>query len=108
MTTSRRSVPLPPGWGTIATQILRRDRYCQWGSIPDDGVPMDYICGWPSTEVDHIGDPGDHRPSKLRGLCTSHHATRTGRQGAAARNKLSPLRKRPPDKHPGFKTERQN
>jgi len=69
MYTGRRTIPLPPGWGSIADSILVRDPVCRWGILPSEDGP----CGARSTEVDHIGDPSDHRPELLRGICRPHH-----------------------------------
>jgi 5-methylcytosine-specific restriction enzyme A len=99
-----RTSDLPADWDKfIRPAILQRDPFCLWGSLRDDRAGIDYVCGERSQEVDHIGDPANHEPYNLRGLCSSHHATRTGRQGAAAMLALRPQRNRPPDKHPGFK-----
>lgn len=100
---TRRTVPLPPNWGVIRGYVLRRDPFCRWGLLPEDGLPSGYQCTMRSVEVDHMGSPDDHRHEMLRGLCAPHHATRTGRQGAAVRNAMPSLRKRPKDKHPGFR-----
>jgi hypothetical protein len=99
-----RRTDLPPDWDMyIRPAILQRDPFCLWGSIPDDRAGSDYVCGERSAEVDHIGDHDNHEPYNLRGLCAPHHATRTGRQGAAARLALAPQRNRPAQQHPGFK-----
>jgi hypothetical protein len=99
-----RTVDLPPDWDKyIRPQILGRDMFCLWGSIPDDKAGIDFVCGERAVEVDHIGDPNNHDSENLRGLCVYHHRIRTGRQGAAARLALMPQRNRPPQQHPGFK-----
>ena len=94
-------LPQDKAYARVRGHVLRRDPICTWGSLPEDRYGFN--CPAPSEEVDHIGDPRDHRPSNLRGLCTTHHATRTGRQGAAARNALRPSKNRPEERHPGFK-----
>jgi 5-methylcytosine-specific restriction enzyme A len=81
--------------------VLRRDPICTWGSLPEDRYAFN--CPHPSEEVDHIRDSNNHRPENLRGLCSEHHATRTGRQGAEARHALRPSKNRPKERHPGFK-----
>lgn len=91
--TSRRSAPLPRNWNRVRARILRRD--------PDCTLRIN-CCGAPSTEVDHIGAPGDHGDENLRGVCRSCHATRTGQQGAAVTNAKRLSRKRPPEPHPGI------
>ena len=99
---SRRTVSLPRGWDGIRAGILARDPRCRYGAIPEDMYELGR-CQEPSTEVDHIGDPDDHRPHMLRRICTRHHAMRTGRQGASVRNSTRPARKRPPEPHPGYR-----
>ncbi len=100
--TSRRTVPLPEGWAAIRLVVLARDPICRWGSIPED-LSEPGRCPNRSTDADHVGDPNDHRLEALRGLCTNHHATRTGRQGAAGKVQVMQTRRRPPDPHPGYR-----
>jgi hypothetical protein len=97
-----RTVPLPQGWGVIRLFVLRRDVSCQWGSLPEDMADPG-LCGEPSAECDHVGASDDHRMEMLRGLCAHHHAIRSARQGAAVRNSMAARRKRPKERHPGFK-----
>ena len=101
MYTGRRTIPLPPGWGAIAYSILVRDPVCRWGILPGEEDP----CGQDSTEVDHIGDPSDHRPERLRGICHSHHLKRTSGQANEARSRIRSLRHRPSPRHPGYLRE---
>jgi len=101
---SRRTVPLPAGWGAICRTILVRDPYCRYGACGIDGEPV-MECGAASTEVDHIGAAWDHRPEVLRGICSPHHLKRSSAQGNAARSLLRSLRYRPLEKHPGFRRE---
>jgi 5-methylcytosine-specific restriction enzyme A len=97
---SRRSVPLPSGWGAIRYAVLVRDPTCRWGAV---GIPNeDDRCGQPSTEVDHIGEPSDHRPSVLRGICYSHHLKRSSAQGNAVLSARRALSVRPKERHPGY------
>jgi 5-methylcytosine-specific restriction enzyme A len=98
MYTGRRTIPLPPGWGAIRYAILARDPVCMWGMLPDEYGE----CSQPSTEVDHIGNYWDHSPEVLRGICHQHHLVRTSTQANAAKAQIRNLRKRPPDKHPGY------
>ena len=100
---SWRTVPLPRNWGQIRLFVLQRDPQCRWGSLPED-MANPGLCLNRSTDADHTGDPNDHRPESLRGLCTNHHATRTGRQGAAGKAAVMRTRKRPKERHPGYKT----
>ena len=102
MSSSRRTFRLPPNWGQIRAFVLQRDPICRWGSIEED-MANPGLCPNRSTDADHIGDPNDHSPGALRGLCTNHHATRTGRQGAAGKAAVMRTRKRPKEQHPGFK-----
>jgi 5-methylcytosine-specific restriction enzyme A len=97
---SRRTIPLPAGWGALCRTILVRDPYCRWGQsgLPDEAG----ICSAPSEEVDHIGSAWDHSPEMLRGICTWHHLRRSSSQGNAAKAFLRSLRYRPQEKHPGW------
>jgi len=94
---SWRSEPLPPGWKAIQYAILARDPVCRWGSLPGE----EGSCGQDSTDADHTGDPGDHRPEALRGLCHPHHVIRSAAQGRAALALRRSLRFRPREPHPG-------
>lgn len=70
---STRKERLPKDWGARRQYILQRDQNtCQ-------------ICGGLGTEVDHIERGDDHSFHNLRTLCTSCHASKTGREGAQAR-----------------------
>ena len=100
--TSWRTVPLPPNWGQIRAAVIARDPVCRWGSLEDDKAEPDR-CPNRSTDADHIGEPWDHRLEALRGLCWNHHATRTGRQGAAGTARVARSRKRPKEPHPGYR-----
>ena len=98
MNSSRRTVPLPGNWHSVATSILARDPVCRWGILPGE----EGYCRSDSTEVDHMGDAADHRPEVLRGICHTHHVRRTSAQGNAAKALRRSLRYRPVEKHPGF------
>jgi hypothetical protein len=98
----RRSTPLPPAWDAIRAAVLARDPFCRWGSLPSD-MATPGLCAERSVEADHTGAPDDHSLTSLRGLCRRHHATRTGRQGAEARAAVMPTRRRPTERHPGYK-----
>jgi hypothetical protein len=95
---SWRSAPLPKGWGRLRMAVLARDPVCRWGLLPGE----DDVCGQDSTEVDHIGEPWDHRLVALRGLCHSHHRRRTSGQVAAQNAARAALRLRPMEPHPGI------
>jgi 5-methylcytosine-specific restriction enzyme A len=103
-----RRFPLPAGWKAIQKAVIQRDPYCQWGSLISDLA--DGLCGAPSTDADHIGDPNNHSLLNLRGLCHAHHMIRTGRQAAAGRAVARQLRprKRPQPRHPAYKKEEGN
>lgn len=90
--TSGRTSPLPPNWATIRAAILRRDQHQCTEQRGDTGNR----CEASATDVDHIGDPADHRPENLRALCAHHHRRKTARQGALAK----PTKPKP--KHPGY------
>lgn len=91
--TSRTAGPLPPNWPTIRRTILERDNYlCRiQGSR----------CTGHATDVDHIGDGNDHRPSNLRAACQPCHATRTA-TAANDRRYGAQRRHRQPARHPGL------
>jgi hypothetical protein len=102
---SWRTAPLPRNWPNIRGKVLKRDPYCQWGLLPDDGAPY-LSCAERSIQVDHMGGPDDHRPEMLRGICVVHHQERTARQGVVARARLREIRgtrRRPKTKHPAYK-----
>jgi hypothetical protein len=103
MSGSWRKEPLPPNWGQIRAFIITRDPQCTWGSLQED-MSEHGRCPNRSTDVDHTGEPWDHSPQALRGLCQRHHQVRTGRQGAAGKAAVMRTRKRPQERHPGFKT----
>ncbi|MEU0991992.1 HNH endonuclease signature motif containing protein [Streptomyces sp. NPDC005953] len=92
---SNRRSELPPNWYTeLRPFVLQRDNYrCKW----NENGPA---CGHPANQVDHIGDPDDHRPENLQALCAHHHGIKTSRQGNAAR--WAETTRRPPEKHPGL------
>lgn len=93
---------MPPNWGQIRAAVIARDPVCRWGSLEEDKAEPGR-CPNRSTDADHIGEPWDHRPEALRGLCVRHHQVRTGRQGAAGKTAVMRTRKRPKEQHPGFK-----
>jgi hypothetical protein len=76
---------LPPGWSKIRAQVLQAQPACQL-AYPDSWPTQTHLasCAGTSTEVDHIGDPADHRLVNLRGVCTECHARRTSEQARAA------------------------
>jgi 5-methylcytosine-specific restriction protein A len=95
---SNRRSTLPHDWPRVRNHVLKRDgRVCQIRGP---------FCMTVATEVDHIGDPEDHRPESLRAVCVRCHAIRSGRQGADAsltvRKAIIAARRRPAEKHPGL------
>ena len=87
---SWRTAPLPRDWKRIRAKVLRRDGgLCQWPG-----------CTEPATDVDHMGDPNDHRLEMLQSLCGWHHRRKTATE--AGRSYRPPSSKRPPEKHPGI------
>ncbi|MBD2897366.1 hypothetical protein amrb99_63260 [Actinomadura sp. RB99] len=98
-TGSWRTTPMPTDWPARVRAVLSRDQSCRWqiSLIPGD------LCGSVERlEVDHIGDPRDHRLENLQALCRRHHALKTGRQSAAARKAKRASRTRPAERHPGL------
>ena len=96
---STRRDRLPPDWGKIRQRVGSRDRWlCQMKV--DDG-----LCLMPATDVDHIQAGDNHELWNLRCLCTTHHKTKTGQEGAAAmhakRRKIDKKFRRTDD-HPGL------
>lgn len=75
-----RKAELPPDWESrVRPAIIARDSgRCRW-------IENNARCPQRGTDVDHIGDPHDHRPANLRLLCATHHARRTSQQGQYAK-----------------------
>jgi 5-methylcytosine-specific restriction protein A len=70
---SNRLSRLPKDWKTIRTQVLERDNHtCT-------------KCGNRATDVDHVLRGDNHEPTNLTSLCRRCHASKSGREGAAAR-----------------------
>lgn len=92
--TSGRTAPLPPDWDSyIRPTVLKRDGYRCVKTRGD----TDERCDWPATDVDHMGEPDDHRLHMLQSLCEYHHARKTAAQGGRARPKKAE------PKHPGYR-----
>jgi 5-methylcytosine-specific restriction protein A len=90
---SGRQHRLPPDWLRRRAAVLRRDRgLC---TLRLDG------CTVQATDVDHVGDSGDHALANLRAVCRKCHDKRTAQQGAGARA-VRYRRKREPEPHPGM------
>lgn len=58
-------------------------------------------CKAPATDCDHVVPGDDHSYANLTSLCGPHHAEKSAREGAAAREALSTATRRPPEFHPG-------
>lgn len=106
--TSRRTTPRPIGWKTLRAEVIRRDGgRCTWvlgtegGGSWRDRAHLNR-CPSPGTDVDHIGDPTDHRTDNLRLLCSTHHDKRTARQANEAKKMKAAQRRRPQQRHPGL------
>lgn len=65
------------------------------GGLPPYGVP----CGRPANQVDHIERGDDHSLNNLRAPCRACPATKSAKEGAAARR---PRHRREPEVHPAF------
>lgn len=90
-----RRQQLPPHWPKLRAAVMQRDAgTCQ---LRHPG------CHDRATDVDHIDDPHDHSLANLRAACAPCHRTRTATQALQARG-LGPLRRRPPEPHPGLPT----
>lgn len=90
---STRSRRLPPDWPARRQRVLARDR----------GVC--HVCGLPGAdEVDHVNAGDDHRDENLAAIhgrpC---HATKSAREGNAARALRRVPRRRPAEPHPGLR-----
>lgn len=90
---SGRTVELPKAWRMIRGNVLRRDNYqCRWVR-EDTGL----LCLAKATDVDHIGDPDNHKHANLQSLCAWHHKQKTAQQGGLANAAKSKTKK----SHPG-------
>ncbi len=86
---------MPPGWSKIRAAVLKRDRgECQ---------ARTWKCTGRATEVDHRGDPNDHRLAMLQSVCRDCHQVIGGQRSAAKRKAKGLTRKRPPEAHPGMR-----
>lgn len=90
---SSRTTPLPPDWWRRRAIVLKRDGYRCVHIREDTGQR----CVEKATDVDHIGEPDDHRLHMLQSLCAWHHNQKTGSQGGrrVRQKKSSPV-------HPGL------
>jgi 5-methylcytosine-specific restriction protein A len=89
---STRRQRLPDDWSRIRIQALNRDGWlCRWVRA-DTGNE----CLLAATDVDHIVPGDNHELSNLQALCAHHHARKSAREGARARNENRPKRERNP------------
>jgi 5-methylcytosine-specific restriction endonuclease McrA len=106
MAQSWRRSPLPANWPQLRRIVLRRDKgLCQLKG------PQ---CTTQATEVHHAVAHNDHRVASLIAVCSTCHATETGREAGRARQANLRAqgrdaygyksRKRPPEQHPGRRT----
>lgn len=88
--------PLPSNWQSTRRRILQRDRErCR-------------VCNRPGFEVDHIVPRrlgGSNEDKNLWVLCREHHAAKTGKERADGTRAFHAKKKKPPEKHPGLRTE---
>lgn len=84
---SRRTAPLPPGWGVTRKRILQR----AGGRCAEPG------CTDRATDVDHIvavSAGGSEADANLQALCRQHHNRKTSQEANTARWKYARLAKR--------------
>lgn len=96
---SARTSPLPRDWKRIRAAVLERDGWRCTEVRGDTGRR----CDARATDVDHMGDPDDHRLCMLRSLCAHHHRRVTGRQGGGAVRKRAKVET---PRHPGLRSVR--
>lgn len=76
---SSRTVPLPKDWWRLRAKRLKMDGHRCVRIREDTGQR----CTEKATDVNHIGEPHDHRIEMLESLCSWHHNQETGRQGGS-------------------------
>lgn len=89
---STRRDRLPPDWPARRARVLARDGW-QCTELLPDGTR----CTARATDCDHIIRGDNHQEDNLAALCQAHHASKSGREGAAAK----PTTRLPPEQHPG-------
>lgn len=94
-----RTSPRPVDWPARVAAVLKRDQSCRW---PISAIPGDLCGSVERLEVDHINGATNHDLTNLQALCHRHHALKTGREAAEARNAKRIPRRRPPEQHPGM------
>lgn len=74
---SDRRKRLPPNWGVLRKQVLRRDRH------------VCYVCGNPATEVDHIVPGDNHAMWNLAAICHPCHMSKSGHEGGTTQGRYT-------------------
>lgn len=93
---SDRRERLPDNWAELRIKRLIWDQYrCTWR------LPSGRRCPRRATEVDHRVNNDDDSITNLRSLCPHHHAQKSSREGAQAKQQARDKGKRPPERHPG-------
>ena len=112
--TSWRTAPRPKGWkSAIIPAVKARDGgRCTWVEGIEGGGSWRMWadprrCPKPGVDVDHMGEPDDHRLEMLRLLCEQHHDHKTAVDANKARWTKRPPRQRPAQRHPGLITQSQ-
>lgn len=92
---SKRRQELPEDWDQIRLDVLRDARWmCEAGLAG---------CQVGATDVDHRRRGSDHSRDNLQALCGACHRKKTAREGVDARRRMRARRKRPPERHPGYR-----
>lgn len=107
MTGSWRARPLPPNWPALRLACLTRDGFRCTEMIRTGMGPL--RCPDEATDADHLDRNGPDELWNLGAKCRDHHATKSGREGAAQSNaqrqqmieaRVNPAIARP---HPGLR-----
>lgn len=85
---SDRKQFLPSNWNSLRQKRFELDGFrCTF--VDSSGRRCKRI----PTDCDHLGDREDHRIEMLTSLCGWHHSRKSGRQGAAGRERRRRRRK---------------
>lgn len=82
--TSNRRDGLPSWWPVTVRRIKKRDPTCRCSGCPKCTPAPGGPCRRQTEEVDHIGDPADHRDVVLLGKCRPCHGHKSSNEGNAA------------------------
>ncbi|AZF98169.1 HNH endonuclease [Mycobacterium phage Cueylyss] len=89
---SDRRERLPSDWPRIRREVLRAAGHrCQ--------IRYADVCTGLATEVDHVRYRDEESPTQAS--CRPCHARKSAMEGVAQRAKLRAMKKRPPPRHPG-------